>query len=146
MTLNSQDIRHQYYNIWFGTNAIYEQWAKSQGLNNNLLLTLYLIKQYPNNCTQHLICDKLMLPKQTVNSILSGLENKNLVQKVMHPNDKRMKLLCFTKDGAIYAEKLLAKMNAFEETALLNMSKKEKQALVEGGYAWMNALRNSLNI
>lgn len=26
-------------------------------LNNNLLLTLYLLKEFPNDCTQHLICE-----------------------------------------------------------------------------------------
>lgn len=34
-----QRIRHGYYDLWFGTNAVYERWAKSHGLNNNLLLT-----------------------------------------------------------------------------------------------------------
>lgn len=53
-----QRIRHGYYDLWFGTNAVYERWAKSHGLNNNLLLTLYLLKEFPNDCTQHLICEK----------------------------------------------------------------------------------------
>ena len=78
-----QRIRHGYYDLWFGTNAVYERWAKSHGLNNNLLLTLYLLKEFPNDCTQHLICEKLMLPKQTVNSILSGLEYKGFVEKII---------------------------------------------------------------
>lgn len=59
-----QRIRHGYYDLWFGTNAVYERWAKSHGLNNNLLLTLYLLKEFPNDCTQHLICEKLMLPNR----------------------------------------------------------------------------------
>lgn len=88
-----QRIRHGYYDLWFGTNAVYERWAKSHGLNNNLLLTLYLLKEFPNDCTQHLICEKLMLPKQTVNSILSGLEDKGFVEKIISPTDKRVKLL-----------------------------------------------------
>ena len=46
-----QRIRHGYYDLWFGTNAVYERWAKSHGLNNNLLLTLYLLKEFPNDCT-----------------------------------------------------------------------------------------------
>lgn len=59
-----QRIRHGYYDLWFGTNAVYERWAKSHGLNNNLLLTLYLLKEFPNDCTQHLICEKLMRPNR----------------------------------------------------------------------------------
>lgn len=53
-----QRVRHGYYDLWFGTNAVYERWAKAHGLNNNMLLTLYLLKEYPDDCTQHLICEK----------------------------------------------------------------------------------------
>lgn len=53
-----QRIRQGYYDLWFGTNAVYERWAKKHGLNNNLLLTLYLLKEFPDDCTQHLICEK----------------------------------------------------------------------------------------
>ena len=138
-------IRHGYYDLWFGTNAVYERWAKSHGLNNNLLLTLYLLKEFPNDCTQHLICEKLMLPKQTVNSILSGLEDKGFVEKIISPTDKRVKLLVFTSQGAAYADGLLQKMDDFEERALRNMTDAQRNALLEGGFAWMKALRDAID-
>lgn len=140
-----QRIRHGYYDLWFGTNAVYERWAKSHGLNNNLLLTLYLLKEFPNDCTQHLICEKLMLPKQTVNSILSGLEEKGFVEKIISPTDKRVKLLVFTSQGAAYADGLLQKMDDFEERALRNMTDAQRNALLEGGFAWMKALRDAID-
>lgn len=140
-----QNIRHGYYELWFGTNAAYERWAKAHGLNNNLLLTLYLLKEYPEDCTQHFICEKLMLPKQTVNSILSGLESKGFVKKTVSPTDKRVKLLLFTKQGTDYADKLLQQMNDFEERALRSMTEDQQQALLTGGFAWMRALRNALD-
>jgi DNA-binding MarR family transcriptional regulator len=140
-----QRIRHGYYDLWFGTNAVYERWAKSHGLNNNLLLTLYLLKEFPNDCTQHLICEKLMLPKQTVNSILSGLEDKGFVEKIISPTDKRVKLLVFTSQGAAYADGLLQKMDDFEERALRNMTDAQRNALLEGGFAWMKALRDAID-
>lgn len=80
-----QRIRHGYYDLWFGTNAVYERWAKSHGLNNNLLLTLYLLKEFPNDCTQHLICEKLMLPKQTVNSYSVRIGRQRLRRKNNQP-------------------------------------------------------------
>lgn len=118
---------------------------KSHGLNNNLLLTLYLLKEFPNDCTQHLICEKLMLPKQTVNSILSGLEDKGFVEKIISPTDKRVKLLVFTSQGAAYADGLLQKMDDFEERALRNMTDAQRNALLEGGFAWMKALRDAID-
>lgn len=145
MRQNLQNIRHGYYELWFGTNAVYERWAKEQGLNNNLLLTLYLLNEYPSNCTQRLICEKLMLPKQTVNSILIGLETKGFVKKTVSPNDKRMKFLVFTASGKKYADTLLQKMNDFEERALLRMNSAQWKALLEGGFAFMDALRKTLD-
>lgn len=127
------------------TPSVYERWAKSHGLNNNLLLTLYLLKEFPNDCTQHLICEKLMLPKQTVNSILSGLEDKGFVEKIISPTDKRVKLLVFTSQGAAYADGLLQKMDDFEERALRNMTDAQRNALLEGGFAWMKALRDAID-
>ncbi len=110
-----------------------------------MLLTLYLLKEYPDDCTQHLICEKLMLPKQTVNSILTGLETKGLVTKTVSPADKRVKLLVFTSQGAAFADELLQKMDDFEERALRTMTARQREALLEGGKAWMMALRNALD-
>ena len=125
-----QRIRQGYYDLWFGTNAVYERWAKKHGLNNNLLLTLYLLKEFPDDCTQHLICEKLMLPKQTVNSILAGLEARGFVEKKVSHKDKRVKLLTFTEQGAAYADELLQKMDDFEERALRNMTDAQRNAAV----------------
>ena len=140
-----QRIRQGYYDLWFGTNAVYECWAKKHGLNNNLLLTLYLLKEFPDDCTQHLICEKLMLPKQTVNSILAGLEARGFVEKKVSPKDKRVKLLTCTEQGAAYADELLQKMDDFEERALRNMTDAQRNALLEGGFAWMKALRAAID-
>ena len=104
-----------------------------------------MLKEFPNDCTQHLICEKLMLPKQTVNSILSGLEEKGFVEKIISPTDKRVKLLVFTSQGAAYADGLLQKMHDFEERALRNMTDVQRNALLEGGFAWMKALRDAID-
>ena len=141
-----QRIRHGYYDLWFGTNAVYERWAKSHGLNNNLLLTLYLLKEFPNDCTQHLICEKLMLPKQTVNSILSGLEEKGFVEKIISPTDKRVKLLVFTSQGAAYADGTFTKKwMILKNGRCVNMTDAQRNALLEGGFAWMKALRDAID-
>lgn len=86
-----------------------------------------------------------MLPKQTVNSILSGLEDKGFVEKIISPTDKRVKLLVFTSRGAAYADGLLQKMDDFEERALRNMTDAQRNALLESGFAWMKALRDAID-
>ena len=40
---------------------------------------------------------------------------------------------------------LLQKMDDFEERALRNMTDAQRNALLEGGFAWMKALRDAID-
>lgn len=46
---------------------------------------------------------------------------------------------------AAYADGLLQKMDDFEERALRNMTDAQRNALLEGGFAWMKALRDAID-
>ena len=43
------------------------------------------------------------------------------------------------------ADGLLQKMDDFEERALRNMTDAQRNALLEGGFAWMKALRDAID-
>ena len=93
-----QDIE-RYYNFWFTTDKIYDTWAKKQGISINELFVLFVIAENPNTCTQQRICQKLLLPKQTVNSILLKFEKEGYVKKQPSRQDRRSKILTFTEEG-----------------------------------------------
>lgn len=113
-----QNTLRAYYDFWFSCNALYEKWAKRQGITVNTLFVIYTVNAYQETCNQRLICEKLMLPKQTVNTILEALTRKGIVEKKADPSDKRNKRIAFTKTGADYAGQLLKSLSAFEEKAL----------------------------
>ena len=50
-----------------------------------------------------------------------------------------------SSQGAAYADGLLQKMDDFEERALRNMTDAQRNALLEGGFAWMKALRDAID-
>ena len=75
------DTLSAYYDFWFSCNALYEKWAKRQGITVNTLFVIYTVDAYPERCNQRLICEKLMLPKQTVNTILEALTKKGIVEE-----------------------------------------------------------------
>lgn len=68
---------------------------------------------------------------------LPFLENVVIIQLV------RFRTL-LKKEGA-YADGLLQKMDDFEERALRNMTDAQRNALLEGGFAWMKALRDAID-
>ena len=52
--------------------TIYDDYARTVGISYTTLFVLYLIRQY-EECTQKIICEKTMLPKQTVNNVIKKL-------------------------------------------------------------------------
>jgi len=86
-----REIIRTYYDVYFGFNAIYEKLAKMHGITASSLFVLYMIKEYPDQCTQRLICEKLCFPKQTVNTILDSFEKKGYILKKVSSYDKRNK-------------------------------------------------------
>ena len=86
----------RYYHVWRETNRIYSDWAKKHDISYNALLILYSLWNAKHYCTQKMICDQWMLPKQTVNTILKEFEKKSWYssvpllrpQKTRHPSHR----------------------------------------------------------
>lgn len=132
-----------YYDFWFGVNEAYEQWAKQQGLNSNALFVLYTIHEQQENCTQRMISERLLLPKQTINTILDGLEKKGLVSREPSETDKRNKLVRLTAAGKVYADTLLGALAAAEGAALAEMTETQRQAFTTGSAVFLKQLRRA---
>lgn len=57
-------------NVWQSISVIYEDYARKSGISYNSLYILNAIL-YTENCTQKQICEKTLLPKQTVNNVIT---------------------------------------------------------------------------
>ena len=139
------DTLSAYYDFWFSCNALYEKWAKQQGITVNTLFVIYTVDAYPERCNQRLICEKLMLPKQTVNTILEALTKKGIVEKKADPSDKRKKRIVFTRTGTEYAGRLLKDLGAFEEKALGAMTREEREDFIRTSQIMLARLEEALN-
>lgn len=134
-----------YYAYWFGMSAFYESWAKKRGLTSNGLFALYVIHEHPTCCTQRLICEKLLLPKQTVNAILETFEKKGYVLKKTMKEDRRNKQLLLTQEGQSYTDELLYELFDLESRALQSMQSAERTAMLESSHHFLNALLASFD-
>ena len=134
----------KYYDAYFAVNAAYESWAKARGLTANALFVLYVIQEFSEQCTQKLICEKMLLPKQTVSAILETFEKKGYVRKETAASDKRNKYILFTESGRKYADEILTSLLHFEEKAFMGMVPEERAALVRGNLAFQEQLIHAL--
>lgn len=105
---------NKYYAVWQEYNYVYEEWAKAHGLSVNSLLVLSAIHEGGKDCTQRKISQRWMIPKQTINMVLKGFEQKGLVEMFPMQEDKRNKLIRFTPAGNRYADSIISQLRKAE--------------------------------
>ncbi len=121
----------RYYDFWFGVNDAYDKLAKSKGITLNTWYILYIIVEYPQCCTLKFICEKLLLPKQTVHNVLVSLSDKGYLERKPQPQDKRNKLLALTPQGQAYADDILNMFANLEAQAFANLGPEKTAAFLD---------------
>ncbi len=110
-----------YYSLWRESTKMYEDWSKKHGLSYNSVMVLSSIFENREHCTQKLISQKWLLPKQTVNTILKDFEQRKLIELFLSPTDKRNKLIKPTPAGKLYAAGILTELRDLELYVLNHM-------------------------
>lgn len=111
----------RYYSLWRESMKMYEDWSKRHGMSYNSVMVLSSIFENPEHCTQKLISQKWLLPKQTVNTFLKDFEQRKLIELSPSPSDKREKLIKPTPVGEEYAVSILAELRSLELHVLNRM-------------------------
>lgn len=132
------------YDFWFRINEIYRVWALEHNTNDTTLFILYVIDASSSNCTQNEIGNKLLLPKQTVSLVLSGLEKKGYIFREANPKDRRNKIVKLTEQGAQYAKIILNELRSMEIQAFTNIPREQRIAISDTFYALADSLDKSL--
>ena len=115
---------------WQSLNVIYEDYARTLGMPYSNLQVLSYINMIPD-CTQRIICEKTFLPKQTVNSIITGFYKEGYVELKETKEDRRVKAIQLTAKGKKYSDKIMPTLFNAEYEAMAELSKTERKALLE---------------
>lgn len=105
---------NKYYAVWQEYNYVYEEWAKAHGLSVNSLLVLCAIHDGGDDCTQKKISQRWLIPKQTINMVFKDFERRGFVKMFPLPEDKRNKVIRFTKTGKEYADTIISELRKVE--------------------------------
>lgn len=123
---NNREKINQLYDSVHSIDYIYESYAKSQGIPYNEMLFFYVLLEENQDCiTQKQICDKLDIPKTTVNSLVKNLIKKEFVILEQSKNNKKEKFVTLTKQGKEYAEQLILPLFKCEEEAISHLTTKD---------------------
>lgn len=106
MPLSFSELSGRYNELWRETSALYEAWARQNGLSYHELLVVLSIAQARGPCTQKTICAQWAVPKQTVHSVLQGFLARGLVRLCPAPGDRRNKQIECTPQGRAFLRAL----------------------------------------
>ena len=114
-------ILEEYYAVFIKINGIYSAFAKEKELSYHALFILYAIYHSENGCTPKEICDKWLIPKQTINSVLRIFDKRGFVFYETCSQDRRNKKVMLSTEGLTYAKPLLDDLYSIEKAAFKKM-------------------------
>ena len=110
--------------------ALYRGVASRFQMPDCTMWILYFLICSDEAMTQQDLIEKMMFPKQTINSAVSGLVKKGLVELKMIPGTRNRKRILLTDAGARIAQDTVERMRSAEERAAarLGSAKMEQYA------------------
>lgn len=115
---------------WQSISTIYEDYARKCGISYNSLYILNAIL-YTNNCTQKQICDKTLLPKQTVNNVITGFYKNGYIELKELSENRRIKTIHLTEKGEQYAMNLIPHIHEADCKAMKSLTEEQQDELLK---------------
>ena len=131
---------------------IYKLYSKKSGLSDTVFWILYFIYERKEPYTQTEICDAWYYSRQTVNSALKNLEEKNLVKLIPSKTNRKNKEIFLTEEGLLLARKVIVPLMEAEtkaldariENLLQQMTLEEKTCQMVTLYGYKRVLKDAL--
>jgi DNA-binding MarR family transcriptional regulator len=111
--------------------ALYDEYAKQNGMLMNTLLVVNVLFYAKDGLTQRDICERTFQSKQTVNLIIRNLLSEAYVTVQERKENKREKLVQMTDAGRTYCERVVRHITWAEDTAMSMFSPEEQKRLLD---------------
>lgn len=122
---------------------IYEDYARKTGISYNSLYILNAIQQN-ENCTQKLICEKTLLPKQTVNNVTTAFYKSGYIELLELPKNRRIKTIRLTEKGRQYADALIPHIHGADLKAMGQLTEEQQDTLLSLMNIYVSAFRKEM--
>ncbi len=143
MDTKTQQLHNRVNHAIIKCRGVYSQWAKRMGVNYNRMLVFYTIRDY-GYCTQKQMCDQYLLPRQTMNNIVTALCREGLLTEDSTRRQGREKAYILTEAGAEYSARHLASLNAVEERAAQTFGAERIRTMADLVLEYDRALEDAL--
>ena len=108
------------------------------------MLLMYHLYRH-GSCTQKLICEYYLLPKQTVNNIVMDMKERAFIEMGFAENNRKEKVLVLTDAGKEYISSLVSSMNKVEENMAGKMGEENLSQLANLLVEYGNIIREEIS-
>lgn len=105
----------------------YSVWCKNHGVNYHEMLVWYSL-YYNEHCTQKIVCDNYLLPKQTVHNIICRLKKDGYIE--LKSGAAKEKEIAMTESGKAYADSIMLPLMQFENNCVNEMGADNLKTMV----------------
>ena len=125
--------------------ALYDEYAKSNGILIKTFLVLNALFYSKKGMTQKEICGRVHESKQTVNLIVKNLLKDGYVTLEENAEDRRNKTVKMTDAGRAYAKKPVRHITWAEDTAMSMLTPSEQEQLINLSRTFTENLTELIN-
>lgn len=143
MDRNKAELLHELNRAIIKFRGSYSVWSNAQGISYHEMLVYYTIREY-GFCTQKLICESYLLPKQTINNVFANLRKKGILLQDRARSTGREKAFVLSEAGKENYLQCIGKLDEAETDAFDRMGKEKMQALKDLFLEYDKALGLSL--
>ena len=141
--LTIEEKARAFCNAWQSISMIYEDYARKSGISYNALYILNAIQQI-KDCTQKQICEKTLLPKQTVNNVVTAFYKSGYIELREFPENRRIKTIHLTEKGEEYANELIPHIHQADKVAMEALTEEEQDILLSIMNTYVSAFRKEM--
>ncbi|KPU43752.1 HTH-type transcriptional regulator MhqR [Oxobacter pfennigii] len=124
-TLDSQSAINIQMNFWFN------EMMKYHGVSYIEYRAIRLLRRFPDGLEPSVIADNLTILRQSVTNMADDLQERNLVERMPHPVDRRRIYIRLTPEGLELANKLVDEMSSIEASIFFQFSKEEMETYLD---------------
>jgi len=121
-----QGENKRFKEIWHRIDIHYNRYAKKVGLNFTAMLVLECLVEAPEFFTQKALCEKLVLPKQFINTIITSFWEQGYVE-LKEAKDRRNKKIHLTEKGKAYAHSITKPLDDADQAVWADFSEEESE-------------------
>lgn len=145
--MTKEDRRNAYLYCKFRDEqyALYDEFAKKNGMLMKTLLVLNALYYAKDGMTQKEITDRTFQSKQTVNLIIKNLLKEKYCTVEEDENNRRIKHVRLTEEGRDYARKPVTHITWAEDTAMSMFTPEEQKTLIDLSRTFTKNLTKLIN-